>query len=460
MFGGVLWSGAGKLVSMCANFVITLLLAHVLTPSEYGAYFVALTTIAIAVGIGMLGMDQVVVRFVAMHAGTRDYTGIREVIVRCLRIVIIGALVTCSVFLWLGPSFFRKVLDTPSLAACIGVLVAWLFFATLQRQLAETFRGLNDIRLATLFGGVRNIGLINAVLVCIAMLILWPSGYLTLLSALLTMLGVSITVVLMATSALWLYLRQHEHTEDNGGDPQLMHLSMERALHEGWPLWLAMLTTVLNNMGSTWLAGAIDTSAHVALLGVAQRSVLLLVAPAVIVNEVLPPIISQLHASAQLKRMEQIVRSVSGLLLIPMTGLLVVLLFGGKPLLHLLFGTYYENAYPMLIVLCLGQVINIATGAWQAVLPMTGGRHQILSSSAISLFVQLVLGLALGYSFGVLGVAVAFCVSAITTNLIGMWMVRRQLGIWTCAALNWRTIREIGEMIMARLTRHIAWQKP
>lgn len=457
MYSGTMWAGAGKLFSMGANFIVTLVLARVLTPAEYGMFFVALTTIVIVASVGTLGMDQIVVRFAAMHAGKYDYTSARRVIVRCFSIVVAGTLVSCTGFFWFGPAFFQSALNMPTLAAYIGVLVVWLLFATLQRQLAETFRGLNDIRLATLFGGVRSSGIINAALTCFIILILWVGKQLTLFTAWLAMLGSSILVVLIATFVMWRYLRRHEQVQGAGG---AYHLTTTTALREGWPLWLAMLVTVLSNVGGSWLAAGLDTSAHVALYGVAQRFVLLLVAPMVVINAVLPPVISQLHVSMQLKQMERIVRSVSGLLLIPTIALLAVLVVGGKPMLSLLFGAFYENAYLILVVLCLGQVVNIATGAWQVVLPMTGARHQMLASSMIAVITQLVLGLALGYRFGVLGVAIGFCASTVITNIVGMFFVHHKLGIWTYAAWSRCTMKGAVEMIATRILRRVVWSKP
>jgi O-antigen/teichoic acid export membrane protein len=456
MFGGVLWSGAGKIVSMAANFVITLVLARALAPTDYGTYFVALTTIVIVASVGTLGMDQIVVRFAATKVAANDLAGARQVATRCLGIVLIGTVATCAIFLLLGPAFFRNVLDMPRLATCLGVLGAWLLFATLQRQLAETFRGLNDIRRATLFGGVRNSGIVNAALACVGMLVAWVGGFLNLLTALLIMMGASVIVVTVASITLWKCLR---HSPSADGIVEVQSLATDLALREGWPLWLATLVAVLNSVGSGWLAGALDTSAHVALFGVAQRFVLLLLAPMVVINAVLPPIVSQLHASMQFARLEKIVRSIGGLLLLPMLGVLALLVVGGKPLLHVLFGAYYENAYAMLLILCLGQVVNIATGAWQIVLPMTGQRHQMLAASGVSVIVQFVLGVVLGHWFGVLGVAIAFCASTVITNLLGVVLVYRQLGIWTYATVNRRAVQDVNGMILARLSRRTAWQK-
>jgi O-antigen/teichoic acid export membrane protein len=456
MFSGALWAGAGRLVSIAGNIVATMVLARAVSASDYAIYFVGLTTIVIVGCVGALGMDLLVVRFVALPISQGDLAGIRQVVARCLGIVTAAALLVAGGFELLGPHFFASILRMPGLVPYTGMLAASIFFATLQRQLAETFRALNDIRMATLSGGMRNGGALNAVIACFAMLALWVGGDLTLFTALLTMLGASVVIVAWAVAVLWRRLRIRGSREQTIRTPIL---GVAAAIREGWPLGLSGFIVALNSLGSVWLASPLDTASHVALFAMAQRVVLFLVAPMIVINAILPPIVAELHATSQTQRMERVVKSIGGLVLVPSLILLAVLVFAGRPILHLMFGAYYEAAYPSMILLCFGQIINIATGAWQIVLPMTGNRHELLTSSVIAVVTQLVVGLALGYFLGVFGVAAGCCVSILITNLVGMWMVRRKLGIWTYASLNWYTVGQSVGMIRARLTQKLAWQR-
>jgi O-antigen/teichoic acid export membrane protein len=452
---GAMWAGGGKVISMPASIVSAMVLARAVSPSDYGAYFVAMSTVMILTGVCTLGMDQLVIRFGAMQASRDNRDGLRGVIRLCSGIVIVGALLVAATFALVGPRILGSLLAMPLLVPYAWLMALWVFFAALQRQLAETFRGLNDIRMATLAGGIRNLGILNTVIVCLAMLALWGIGGLTLFTALLCTLGASMIIVLLGGIVLWKRLRV---VDGQGHGPVELPLTAASALHEGWPLAVAGLVVVINNTGTAWLASPLDTASHVALYGVAQRLVLLLIAPMTIINAVLPPIIAELHAADRLERLEHVVRSIAGLVLAVSLVLLGFLVVAGHPLLRLLFGVYYENAYPLMILLCAGQIANIATGAWQVVLPMTGNKHQMLGSTIIAVGTQITLGLALGYRMGVLGVAIGYCASVIITNIAGMLLARRQLGIWTCAKLNWNTMRDAVELIWGRLTRKLAWQ--
>ena len=460
MVAGAAWSTIGKVVAMLANFVVTTVIARALSPADCGIYFVALTTIVIVAGIGALGMDQVVVRFAGTAEARSDKAVMRQVIACCYGIVAIGAVVVALAFYALAPVMFRSVLSQPGLLAYAGILAAWVFFATLQRQEAETFRGLNDIRMTTLAGGMRNGGVLNALLVCVGLIVLWASGKLTLNSAMLTMLVASIVLVIYSAAILWRRLRPDGSSPTRTGEPVL---NVRKAIHEGWPLGLSGFIVILNNMGSTWLASPLDTANHVALFGVAQRVMQVLIAPMMIVNAILPPIVAELHANGSERRLERVVQAVGGLVLLPSLVVLAILVVAGRPILGAVFGSYYEAAYPILVLVCIGQTMNIATGAWQIVLPMTGNKHRMLTSSVIAVVTQLVLGLILGskagFGLGVLGVAIAYCASITITNLAGMVLVHRKLGVWTYASLNWRTVRDAYGMLAQRVNRKLAVQR-
>lgn len=454
---GIVWSGAGKVLSSLSTFILTFILARALTPSDYGQYTIALTTIVIIAGVGTLGMDQIVIRFVSMCVVGTDAAAMKRVIWRCLRIVVVATVIACVIFLLFGTHFYTVVLNAPDMARYLVLLAAWIFFATLQRQLAETYRGLNDVKHATLFGGVRSSGILSSLVVCAATLLLWITGKLTLYSALLAMFGASIIVVGVASLSLWRHLAGVDGLAVK--DASLPDFGIASSLREGWPLWLATLLGTLNAAGSVWLAGALDTTAHVALLGVGQRFVALLVAPMIALNAVLPPLIARLHSSNDMRRLERLVRSSTGILLLPSLVLFGLLVVVGRPLLVHVFGAYYEAAYPILLLLCFGQIVNIGTGAWQIVLPMTGHRREVLVGSVIALATQFLLGVVLGLSFGVLGVAIGFCASSIVSNVFGTFLARRKLHFWTIATFDKRALQDIRQIAVMRLRKHVCVAK-
>lgn len=453
---GAIWSLGGRFVAIACNFVLTVVLARGLAPSDYGAYFIATTTIVLVSGVGALGMDEIVVRFTAIRVSENDSTGVGQVIWRCLGIVVTGTLINCVGFWLIAPAFFTFALKMHDLADYIVILTLWLFFAALQRQLSETFRGLSDIRLATLFGGIRNIGILNAVVTCAATFVLWTFDNLSLFTALLVMLCTSVLIVSVSGIVL---LNHLDGTSRKSKTDTYSKFGFWFALQEGWLIWLGALLLMLNGSIGAWLAGAFDTAAHVALFGAAAKFALLLATPATIVGAVLPPIVAELHAAGNMERLARVVRSVVGVVLVPCFALLLIVIFLGNPLLRILLGTYYAGAYPLLVLLSVAQIINVAAGAWVFVSIMTGGKRELAFGSTGAVILQLIVTIPLGLNFGVLGVAIGVCASLVISNIFGTVLVWRRLRIWTFAMPRWADLMEVSRVIFRRLGRNTILQE-
>jgi O-antigen/teichoic acid export membrane protein len=448
MHGG-LWALGGKLFSIFCAFISNLVLARALPPADYGAYFIVVNTMIIMATVSTVGMDQVVVRFVAKFASGGDTRNARAVIVRCLSVVAAMTLLVCLVAWPVLPWAFTHVVGMPVLATLTLPIMVWLFFSTLQRQLAETFRGLNDIRCATLFGGLRNNGIVISLVTCVCVTALWAAGLLDIRVAVAISAFGSLFVVAVAAWTLRRRLRNAAAVPAPASRDGTW--SLASTLHEGWPLWLATLIMVTRVQGTSWLAGIFDTPEHVALFGVALRFVNLLTAPLIIINALLPPVIAELHARGELQRLQRVIQGVGGIASLPCLAILALFVVLGHRIIGMLFGPYYEAAYPLLLLLCLGQTANIMSGSWQITLPMTGHRTQMLRISAATAVIQLACCVLGGWLHGVLGVAIGFAAGIIVNNAIGMLVVRRVVGIWTFVSIRADVMRQMVGMLRSRL---------
>lgn len=441
LLNGTAWSGIGRIVSAGTNFAANIILANSLSPHEYGLYFIANVTIIIISGVGTMGMDQVVIRLIASY----DFSGPiqKHIYRRCLAMVAFAIIPVSIIFLFLSPYLFSDLLHANGLISLGLILAIWLMVATMQRQLAETFRGFGDIRSATLFGGVRNCGIIYSASLCLTFVMLVHLKVMSLRSSVIASAGVSLFVVIIAGIWLLLHERKFLNTNKEACTTSQPVLDYRLLIREGWPLWMAMLIMVLGNMGAPWIASIVDVPGKVALYGIAQRFMVLLVAPLTIVNAVMPPIFARLFAQRKFSYLESVVRSVSGMLILPTGLLFLIMFFFGRDILVILFGEYYRSSYPILIILCAAQVINIATGSWQLLLPMAGKRHNSLHTSLIAAFSQLGLAFLLGSNYGIVGVAAGYALGVLITNIIGVLITYRSCDILTIANMSPRMFKQV-----------------
>jgi O-antigen/teichoic acid export membrane protein len=99
-------------------------------------------------------------------------------------------------------------------------------------------------------------------------------------------------------------------------------------------------------------------------------------------------------------------------------------------LLHL-FGNDFTEAKYALLIMCLGQFINVAFGPVNNLLMMTHHEKEVLIVITITNIICLVLDFLLIPEFGILAAAFVNLIGNILLNLIPFFIVKKKLGFYT-----------------------------
>jgi len=136
---------------------------------------------------------------------------------------------------------------------------------------------------------------------------------------------------------------------------------------------------------------------------------------------------SLFHADAK-GDLQVILRSLAVISTIVVAATFAVILLGGKLLLSL-FGTAYVASYPALIVLSVGASIGSLAGPAAYLLLLTGNEGAYPRIMGCGLTLRFALIAILGPLFGLMGAAIAWCVSAVVIALALVIASRRLVGL-------------------------------
>lgn len=150
---GAIWAFAGRILGVLAQVALLALLPRYVTPAEFGA-FSLLTNLMMIFGIiGMLGLNDGNVRFLAEAAARGDSGRLRFLLRGGLMLTLVASCV-CGVVAGIGLLFSGHSmlgLASPTfLAISVGVGVVLL---ALQLVSAESLRGLHNLRAASFLSG-------------------------------------------------------------------------------------------------------------------------------------------------------------------------------------------------------------------------------------------------------------------------------------------------------------------
>ena len=151
---GGAWIVGGRTTGMAVVLGSYVYLAHVLPTEGIAAYVLVSSMVVFFSVAAMFGLNTLACRFVseslgvgdAARAGTASHLLVRLGTVSIASAGFVG---------WLAARFLGEgMFGMPELKQSAGLIALWIMLLATSQILAETFRGLHDLRMASLLGGV------------------------------------------------------------------------------------------------------------------------------------------------------------------------------------------------------------------------------------------------------------------------------------------------------------------
>lgn len=425
-------------MTMIATLGLNGIVARLLAPEGVGQYFLVLSVVTFGAAVAGLGLTQGTVKLVAEAEGTGKPSRARSALELAFLASLLSAGVTSGFVAlggldWVGSNLiglsgFERLSRLTALLVIVTTFVALI---------AESFRGFHDIRTATVSSG-----LAGSVMPPLVLGALWALSQEIDLRRVLWVHVVSGVLVVVWFGVL---LARRVNSIDRGDG-----LSIWQVLRTAWPLLIVNVTLLFQSRVGLWIAGSQLSSEGVALFGAAEKLTSLLVAPLLVLNSVVPPIIAELYVQDRKSELQSILQGATALIAIPATIVAIIFLVSGSGILAIVFGDYYSAATPALIILSAGLLANVAAGPCGQCLMMTDQQKPLMAIAMLSVGSQLVLGPFLATQFGVSGVALAVSISLVLMNLAMLAVARRRLGVWTYAWLSTSDLAAIRGVLKLR----------
>ncbi|QRN83006.1 oligosaccharide flippase family protein [Chloroflexota bacterium] len=147
------------------------------------------------------------------------------------------------------------------------------------------------------------------------------------------------------------------------------------------------------------------------------------------INSIIAPQFTSLHTNGDKNKLQRL--TVLSARFVFVLNLLISALFiiFGKNLLTLVFGTKLIAAYPALVVLLIGQVINSFLGSVNILLNMTGHEKDVMKIIIITSILNIVFTLVLAPLTGMVAGAIAASASMAVSQIWMYIIVRKRIGI-------------------------------
>lgn len=432
LLSGSAWALGGRVALAFTGLANNALLARLLDPEDLGVYFIAFSLVSLGAVAGALGLNQTVIRFVSESMALERFGRTRSAVTSSLTLGFCGAFVVGLLYLLFGGTLSKMLFDSPALLAVSGLVAGWMVAMSLQNLMAEVFRGFHDIRSASVFSGP----LAGASLLVFLGALYWVNGRASLGAVLVLGMCSGLVSVLFAS----LVLRGRVATLPLKGVGDQVRLA--ELLRVSWPILVSSITLFVLTQADVWILGAFRSQEEVALYGAAARLVFLVAMPLLVVNAVVPPLISEMHATQGRQSLQRMLRSTATLAGVPAFLLLLVFAFLSGPLLGIVYGDFYRAAAFILILLSVGRMVNVWAGSCGVVLMLTGHQNTMMGITVVTGLLTVLGSLWLVGGYGAEGVAVVTTVMLVVQNLLMLLFARIRVGVWTHATFSPAEIRQ------------------
>src|SRR5918993_1510569 len=130
------WALGGRVTTILATVVSNAFLARLLLPEDLGTYFLAFSIVSFGALVGSLGLNQVVVRFVAESMSLNRPERARRTVYLVCVLGLAGALGVGGGYLLLGDALGMSLFGSPALGAGTGLIAGGMGAVTLQMLLS------------------------------------------------------------------------------------------------------------------------------------------------------------------------------------------------------------------------------------------------------------------------------------------------------------------------------------
>ena len=407
-----------RLLGGISQLLFNIILARSVGAQGMGVYALAVSTSTLTSLIGRIGLDQTMLRFIAVHADACAWGKVKGVFARGMAIALFASTVTAVVLFLASPWLSVTIFHQPSLEMPMRWMALSVVPFSLLNLIAASLRSLMLTHYSFL---------IQVVLVpTIGCIVLLPLAYLGFgINGAVASYILSTVIVFIVALFLW------RKSVTQGRQAIVEMMPAKEILEVSFPMaWVAVMTWVMS-MADTVILGMYRPSSDVGIYTAALRIAMLSSFILVAVNSITAPKFAALYESGDIIGLGKLAKHSTRFMMLS-AGPVLLLFIATPGFVMGIYGREFTAGAIPLTIISIGQLFNVATGSVGQILTMAGKQIVLRNIMIFSAILSIFLSLALIPKFGILGAALSNGISVVVVNLAAAYAVNRHLKISVC----------------------------
>ncbi|MDQ0162544.1 oligosaccharide flippase family protein [Aeribacillus alveayuensis] len=423
MFLGAGLSFVGRVLSSLLGYFSLIITVKIVGAFDFGLYNIALSIIAFVNILSVFGFENSLLRYIPLWKQKGKQYLEQKLNLSIAFVILLSFVFTLLlIFVSFPIGNLYNSFKLKYALIIMGLSITFNTFIVVSRAINQAFFYYRRAIVPEDF--------IRPISMFILLVILWTYSYFTgeqlnfLLIAVLYFFNTILSFV-YAIKTLRLTLKE----EELKFSVKLNSFKLERELIQ-YTFYTFSITLILqfSYTFTVLILGMILSPTEVGYLSLSLKTVSFVSFILIAVNKVFGPRIADLYAKNQINELHKLYKETVRWILTFGTPICLWLVLESKNILHF-FGTDFVKASASLIILSIGEFVNIAVGSVGYILMMSGNAALNLKVNIFSLIATIILTIVLTPILGVNGSAIAISSGVILTNLLNLMFVRKMIGI-------------------------------
>ncbi len=403
-----------KVIGVFCSISLSIFLARTIGAEGIGVINLTNKIILLAITLGLFGSFKFLIKEVAISHNQKDFDEVGNVMHTAYWFNGFLTLIISVILILLSPLISNHIFMMPELKFPLIIASIVLTPQVFSRIFSAGLAGYRKIWQSVLVDSTLSI-----FFTLFFLLILWLNKIVLTINLVaicyaLGRLGVTISVGIYWNKIFKNFSKRNKN--------------FNKLLKTSKPLFIVSLVGIIINNGDVLILGLFSDANDIGIYSVCARITLLIIIILQITNSAVSPKIASLYSQNKIHDLELMIKKTTRFLFIIGSVFYILLILFGKPILSL-WGNEFVTGYLVLLIVGFGQFINISTGAVGAVLLMTGYEKIQRKISLFFLFIFLLSCIILTNQFGIVGAALATCITKGGINIVKLIYIRNILKI-------------------------------
>jgi O-antigen/teichoic acid export membrane protein len=405
---------AAKVLAILAGLGTNLLIARYYGTEMVGVVAIINAVLAICMIFSLMGTDVAALRFIPEYLQKYSSASLVALQKKLIIIVVLLSAIMTAVLFLASPFVSSVFLNDPDMQKYIVLAACFILVQSLATLNMETIRGFQSMRIYACMQSMPYV--LNFILLGIMSLFCLKE------SNPIYALFVAIFVTSLALLFFALRLpRKRKTTVQREHQPSYRTITT-LAL----PMFLTSVIFVVIYQSDTLMLGALRTEAEVGIYTIALKLAVLSNFILISVNSTAAPKFSQIYHDGDLEELKVVAQGSTRIAFWIIMPILLFSLAFGRQILGL-FGEEFTVGYSVLVILLVGQSVNVGAGAVGLFLDMTGHEKVFRNIVVFAGGLNILLNMILIPRYHMNGAAVASMVSIIMWNVLASRYIKKNL---------------------------------